>query len=285
MPGGGGWRTVWRRLRRDRFAVAGLAFLVVVVLLGLLAPWIAPYHPTRDVDLTLRLRPPGTPGHLLGTDELGRDVLSRLLWGTRLSVGVGFLATLEAMVVGVIIGVLAGYYRGPFDAVAMRGVDILMAFPYVLLAIAIIAALGPGLTNAMLAVAITGIPYYARIARGQVLALRDREFIEAQHALGAPDWRILVRHILPNVLSPIIVAATLDVGWMITAAAGMSFLGLGAQPPTAEWGVMLSDGRKYIRTAPHLSLLPGMAIFLVVLALNLAGDGLRDALDPRLKDR
>jgi peptide/nickel transport system permease protein len=187
-------------------------------------------------------------------------------------------------VIGVFIGLLAGYYRGVVDTAAVFGVNLLMAFPYVLLAIAIIAALGPGLTNAMIAISIVGVPFYARITRGTVLSLREREFILAEKALGASDARIIFRHILPNTLSPIIVGATLDVGWMIVMAAGLSFLGLGAQPPTAEWGVMLSEGQKFIRDAPHISLFPGLAIFLVVLSLNFLGDGLRDALDPNLKN-
>jgi peptide/nickel transport system permease protein len=189
-----------------------------------------------------------------------------------------------AMVLGVMIGLLAGYFGGWLDSLFMRLVDILMAFPAILLAITIVASLGPGLRNAMLAVAIVGIPYYVRIVRGSVLSLREQEFVQAARIIGAPDRRIILRHVFPNTLAPLIVAATLDVGWFIMAAAGLSFLGLGAQPPTAEWGVMLSTGRQFIRNAPHLSILPGSAIFLVVLALNFLGDGLRDALDPRLRE-
>jgi len=274
---------VWKRLRRDKLAMASLAFLVVLVILTALAPLVSPHNP-NDTNLAMRLKPPGTEGYLLGTDHLGRDMLSRLIWGGRASLVVGFTAVILAMSIGIITGLITGYYQGAIDAVVMRVIDVLMAFPAVLLAIAVIAALGPGLMNAMLAVAIVGIPYYARIVRSTVLALREREFIEAGRAQGLPDVRLLARHILPNCLSPIIVAGTLDVGWMIMAAAGMSFLGLGAQPPMAEWGVMLSEGRAFIRFAPHESVLPGMAIFLVVLSLNLLGDGLRDALDPRLKD-
>lgn len=276
------WKDAWRRLKKDRFALMGGAVLVCIILLSLAAHLIAPYDPNK-VEMTARLLPPGTPGHILGTDQLGRDMLSRLLYGGRISVAVGFIAVGIAMFFGVLIGLLAGYYRGLFDAISMRFMDVLMAFPYVLLAIAIIAALGPGLINAMIAVSIVGIPYYARIVRGTVLSLREREFVEAQRALGASNLRIIFKHILPNALSPIIVAGTLDVGWMIIAAAGMSFLGLGAQPPMAEWGVMLGEGQKLILVAPHISLLPGIAIFLVVLSLNLLGDGLRDALDPKLR--
>jgi peptide/nickel transport system permease protein len=184
---------------------------------------------------------------------------------------------------GTLIGLLTGFYGGIVDSIVMRLIDILMAFPAILLAIAIVAALGPGLEHAMLAVAIVGIPYYARIVRGSVLALREREYIIAAHALGSNHWRIMVAHLFPNSLPPLIIAATLDVGWMIMFAAGLSFLGLGAQPPAAEWGIMLSEGHKFIRLAPHASIIPGLAIFLVVLSLNLLGDGLRDALDPRLR--
>ena len=278
----GPWKEAWRRLKQDKLALMGGAVLVTIIVLSLAAPLIAPYNPNKVV-IYKRLKPVGAEGHILGTDHLGRDILSRLLYGGRLSVTIGFMAVGIAMFFGILIGLLAGYFRGLVDAISMRFMDILLAFPYVLLAIAIIAALGPGLFNAMIAVSIVGIPYYARIVRGTVLSIREREYIDAQKALGAGNVRIIFKHVLPNALSPIIVAATLDVGWMIIAAAGMSFLGLGAQPPTAEWGVMLGEGQKLIRVAPHISLLPGSAIFLVVLSLNLLGDGLRDALDPRLR--
>lgn len=272
-----------RQLRRDKMAILGALFLLTVILISLLAPFLSPQDPL-ETDLSQRLLPPGSPQHPLGTDDLGRDMLSRLIWGGRISLLVGFAAVLWAMLFGVAVGLVAGFYGGWLDSLAMRAIDILMAFPAILLAIAIVASLGPGLFNTMIAVAIVGIPYYARIARGSILSLREQEFVQAARVVGASNWRIVARHILPNSLAPLIVAATLDVGWMIMAAAGMSFLGLGAQPPMAEWGVMLSEGRKFIRHAPHASILPGLAIFLVVLALNLLGDGLRDALDPRLRD-
>lgn len=272
-----------RRLRRDRMAIAGGLFLLIVALISLLAPLIAPMDPTT-VDLSLRLQPPGTPGYPLGTDHVGRDILSRLIWGGRISLLIGFSAVMLAMVLGVFIGLVAGYFGGRLDSLIMRFIDILMAFPAILLAITIVASLGPGLRNSMIAISIVGIPFYVRIVRGSVLSLREQEFIHAAQLVGASHSRILLRHVLPNTLAPLIVASTLDVGFFIMAAAGLSFLGLGAQPPTPEWGVMLSEGRQFIRNAPHLSIIPGTAIFLVVLALNFLGDGLRDALDPRLRE-
>jgi peptide/nickel transport system permease protein len=272
-----------RRLRRDHLAIAAALFLLLVTIVSLLAPVIAPRDPIATA-LSQRLVPIGTPGYPLGADDLGRDILSRLIWGGRISLLIGFSAVMVAMVLGVLIGLVAGYFGGWLDALIMRFIDILLAFPAILLAITIVASLGPGLRNSMLAVSIVGIPYYARIVRSSVLSLREQEFVHAARLIGATHWRILAQHVLPNTLAPLIVAATLDVGFMITAAAGLSFLGLGAQPPIAEWGVMLSQGRQFIRNAPHLSILPGTAIFLVILALNFLGDGLRDALDPRLRE-
>jgi len=278
------WKDTGRRLLKDKMAVAGLIVLSIVILATIFAPLLTSYDPDEVVLSNRFIKPFTTSGHILGTDHLGRDLFARILYGGRISVPIGVFAVMIAMSIGVIIGLISGYYRGFVDTVSVFGINILMAFPYVLLAIAIIAALGPGLRNAMIAVSIVGVPFYARIVRGTVLSLREREFILAERALGASDLRIIFRHILPNVISPVIVGATLDVGWMIVMAAGLSFLGLGAQPPTAEWGVMLSDGQKYIRTASYLSLFPGAAIFMVVLSLNFLGDGLRDALDPNLKD-
>jgi len=275
-------KLTWRRFRRDKIALIGGAWLLFVILISLLAPLIAPYDPL-ETNLRLRLQPMGFAGHVLGTDDLGRDILSRLIWGGRISLVVGFSAVLIAMMAGTLIGLLTGFYGGWLDIVIMRLIDILMAFPAILLAIAIVAALGPGLEHAMLSVSIVGIPYYARIVRGSVLAMREREFVVAAQALGSGPGRLIATHLFPNALPPLIVAATLDVGWMIMFAAGLSFLGLGAQPPIPEWGIMLSEGHKFIRTAPYASIIPGLAIFLVVLALNLLGDGLRDALDPRLR--
>ncbi|WP_197969826.1 ABC transporter permease [Mesobacillus harenae] len=278
----GPWGMAWKVFKKDKAAVAGLILLAIMMVAMALAPFL-PFADPNEVDLTNRLKPVGTEGHVLGTDHLGRDMLSRIIYGGRVSIIVGIIAVTIALVIGSALGLIAGYFRNFYDTVIMRFMDILMAFPYVLLAIAIIAALGPGLMNTMIAVSIVGIPYYARIVRGSTLSFREMEFVLAERALGAGHLHIIFHHILPNCLPPIIVAVSLDVGWMILAAAGMSFLGLGAQPPLAEWGVMLSEGQEFIRVAPHVSLLPGFAIFLVVLALNLVGDGLRDALDPKSK--
>jgi peptide/nickel transport system permease protein len=278
----GPWKIAFKKIARDRVALIGFIILLLVLILFLLAP-VLPIQNPVEVNLSERLKSIGSDGHILGTDHLGRDMLSRIVWGGRVSVVIGFIAVAIALIFGTVLGLIAGYFQNFFDTVIMRFMDILMAFPYVLLAIAIIAALGPGLLNTMIAVSIVGIPYYARIVRSSALMYRNMEFVLAQRALGAGHWHIIFRHIFPNCLPPLIVAASLDVGWMILAASGMSFLGLGAQPPLAEWGVMLSEGQKYIRVAPHESLLPGLAIFIIVLSLNFVGDGLRDALDPKSK--
>ncbi len=270
----------WQLFLREPVTLIAFILLLAVIFSALLAPYLGLPNPAEG-SLIDRLQPPGTSGHLLGTDELGRDILSRLVWGGRISLVVGFAAVGFAALLGVTLGILSGYLAGRFDFWVQRLIDVLMAFPYILLALIVVAILGPGLVNTMFAISIAGIPYYVRIARGSALSLRESEFVTAAQAAGAPTWRILVRHVLSNSLSPIVVAATLDVGFMIMAAAGMSFLGLGAQPPTSEWGVMLSDGRQYLRVAPWVSLLPGFMIFLVVLTLNLLGDRLRDMLDPR----
>ena len=269
-----------RRLTGNRLAV--VAFLVILGTVG--AALFAPYLPLSDpdtVDTPNRLRPPLTPGHWLGTDEFGRDLLARLVWGARVSLVAGAATAAAAMLIGVVLGVFGGYYTGWSETVIMRLTDILMAFPYILLAIAIVAGLGPGLRNAMIAITIVGFPIYTRLVRGIVLSVREREFVEAARALGSTDRLILVRHIVPQLLSPIIVAFSLDVGAKILATAGLSFLGLGTQPPTADWGSMLATGRQFVILSPHVVLLPGLAIFVIVLALNLVGDALRDLLDPR----
>ena len=275
----GGWVTR-RTLSRNLLASAALIVLVLTLVIAVAAPWL-PLADPDAVDTPARLRPPLTPGSPLGTDEFGRDLLSRLVWGARVSLLAGVGTAGLAMVVGVALGILGGYYTGWLETTVMRLIDILMAFPYILLAIAIVAGLGPGLRNAMIAIAIVGVPLYVRLVRSVVLSVREREFVEAARALGSPDLVILGRHIVPHLLSPVIVAFSLDVGAKILATAGLSFLGLGTQPPTADWGSMLATGRQFVILRPHVVLLPGLAIFLMVLALNLVGDAVRDALDPR----
>ena len=278
--------TVWRRRSlgrlagRNRLAVVAALALLAAVAAAVLAPWL-PLADPDVVDTPHRLRPPLTAAHALGTDEFGRDLLARLVWGARVSLLAGVASAAAAMLIGVTLGILGGFYTGWIETVIMRLTDILMAFPYVLLAIAIVAGLGPGLRNAMVAIAIVGFPLYTRLVRGVVLSLREREFVEAARALGASDVVILGRHVLPHLLSPVIVAFSLDVGAKILATAGLSFLGLGTQPPTADWGSMLATGRQFVILSPHVVLLPGLAIFVIVLALNLVGDALRDVLDPR----
>ncbi len=257
----------------------GGTLAVLLLFCAVFAPWLAPADPYFQ-DYSAVLASPGSPGHLLGTDQFGRDVLSRVLYGARLSLFVGFTSVLLGLVFGVLLGLMAGYFSR-LDRPIMGFVDILIAFPGILLAIAIVAALGTGLINVVFAVAIFSVPTFARITRGSVLAVRSRDYVTAAQSLGAPHVRILARTILPNILSPIIVYGSLRLATSILTAATLSFLGLGAQPPSAEWGAMINDGRTFLSTARHLSIVPGVAIFLTVLAFNLLGDSLRDALDPR----
>lgn len=273
---------VTRMFRRSHAAMFGLALVVALTIAAVLAPLLARHDP-NEVDTTRRLARPLTAGHPLGTDEFGRDMTARLLHGARISLAVGLAATALAALAGSLCGLVAGLGGGWIDHAIMRSIDTLMAFPYFLLAIAIIAALGPGLVNGMIAVAVVNIPFYGRIVRGTVLAVRETEYVQAARALGVSSLRLAFTHVLRNCLAPIIVAVTLNVGGMITALAGLSFLGLGVQPPVSDWGSMLSSSRQYINVAPHVAALPGLAIFLAVLGFNLLGDGLRDALDPRLR--
>jgi peptide/nickel transport system permease protein len=282
--GSGLARALARAGRRHRLAVLAAVTLVAVAAVAAAAPWLPLLDPDA-VDTVKRLRPPLTEGHALGTDEFGRDLLARLLWGARVSLVAGVVTAAAAMVIGVTIGLVGGFYSGWVEHVVMRLTDIMMAFPYIVLAIAIVAGIGPGLRNAMLAIAIVGFPLYARLVRGVVLSLREREFVEAARALGARDGVILRRHVLPHLVSPLLVAFSLDVGAKILATAGLSFLGLGTQPPTADWGSMLATGRQFVILSPHVVLLPGLAIFVVVLALNIVGDAVRDLLDPRQRLR
>jgi len=275
------WKDFWRRFRRNRVALASLIFLVILVLVALLAPWLAPYDPYLG-DMPNALQGPSQE-HWLGTDELGRDILSRIIYGARISLRVGFLAVAIAKTAGVILGSLAGYYGRWVDNLIMRFMDIMLAFPSLLLAIAFMVVLGKGVENAIIAIAIVSVPEYARIVRGSVLSVKENTYIEAARAIGNSDLRIIFRHILPNVLAPIIVRGTLGISTAILDTAALGFLGLGVQPPYAEWGSMLGAGRSYLFNAPHLVTFPGIAITLTVMAFNLLGDGLRDALDPRLR--
>jgi len=273
---------VARAFGKSGGAVLGLCLVAMMAIAAVVAPALAPHDPDA-IDTARRLARPFTHGHWLGTDEFGRDLLSRLLYGARISLVVGLAATALAALAGSVCGLLAGFFGRWVDQAIMRGIDTLMAFPYFLLAIAIIAVLGPGLINGMVAVAIVNIPFYGRIVRATVLAVKQTEYVEAARALGVSEVRLSLTHVLRNCLAPIVVAVTLNVGGMITALAGLSFLGLGVQPPTSDWGSMLANSRQYINVAPHVAAFPGLAIFLTVLGFNLLGDGLRDALDPRLR--
>ena len=271
----------WSRFRRNRLAVVGLALVLVLTLTAGLAPWLAPYDPARQSLVEKRARPGAK--YLLGADEFGRDILSRVIYGSRVALLVGVLSVTIAVVGGVLLGTAAGFTGGWLDAGLMRGVEILLAFPYLLLAIAIVAMLGPGALNTTLAVGIWGVPAVTRIVRGSVLALRETEYVGAARALGAPALAVLRRHILPNIVPGLVVYATLFMANAILLEAALSFLGLGVQPPTASWGLMVSTGRDVLLVAPHVATVPGVAIMVAVLAFNLVGDGLRDALDPRLR--
>jgi peptide/nickel transport system permease protein len=270
-----------RPLLRNRGAVAGLIILVVLGLAAILAP-LLPLEDPIQIDPVHALYSPGTP-YLFGSDQYGRDVLSRVVYGGRVSLVVGPIAVGIGLIPGVVTGLVAGYYTGWLDVVLMRVIDIMLAFPGILLALGIVAVLGPSLTSLMIAVGISSIPTYARLTRASVLSARENLYVDAARVIGARDGSIVLRHILPNVVAPVIVVATLGVGAAILVAATLSFLGLGSQPPTAEWGRMLSEGRQYLREQWWIATFPGLAIMLTVLALNLLGDGLRDALDPRLR--
>jgi peptide/nickel transport system permease protein len=272
-----------RRLFVDRLARLGMLVILVFLVCAVFAPHIAPRDPLAQ-DLRATLAPPSST-HRLGTDLLGRDVLSRLIYGARISLLTGIMVVGTAVTIGCTLGSMAGYFGGRMDNVLSRVTDVVLAFPGTILALAIAGMLGPGLFNAMMALAVTGWPSYFRVMRGQVLALRERDFVEAARAAGASDFTVILRHVIPNCLSPIVVMATLGMGGIILAAAGLSFLGLGAQPPTPEWGAMLNEARPFLLRAPHLSVYPGIAIMLVVLGFNVLGDAMRDVLDPRTRQQ
>jgi peptide/nickel transport system permease protein len=274
-------RTVFRHLLRNRAAVAGMAIIAAFLIAAIFAPIIATHSPT-DTSLTARLKPPGA-GHILGTDELGRDLLSRMLYGGRISLGIGIISVVIGAGIGVPLGALSGYYGGKLDILMQRFIDIMIAFPGILLAIVVVTVLGVGVQNVMIATGIASVPIYARLVRGSVLAAKEQSYVAAARAAGIRDGSIIFRHILPNCLAPIIVQSTFQIATSILWAAGLGFLGLGAQAPTPEWGAILSNGRAYIRTAHHLTTYPGLAILFMVLGFNLVGDGLRDALDPKTR--
>ena len=288
------WQITWRRLFKRKSAIVGIIILGILVFIALTAQWIAPYDPIRVLlgvepvksrqapCIHLFGCPADQPQHLAGIDGNVRDEFSRLLYGTRLSLMVGFSTVTFAIIIGTVLGAMSGYFGGWVDNVIMRTMDVLLAFPSLLLAIAIVTVLGPGLINALLAIGIVSIPAYARVVRASVLSVREMDYVSATRALGGNSFQILFLRIMPNALTPLIVQGTLGIATAILDAAALSFLGLGAQPPTPEWGSMLSAERNQVFTAPHLVFYPGFAIMLTVLAFNLLGDGLRDALDPRL---
>jgi peptide/nickel transport system permease protein len=275
----------WRRFRRvflgRGLVVFGMVFMVIFFVLAIFAPFIAPYPP-NDPDLSAALQGP-SQAHLLGTDALGRDTLSRVIFGTRTSLIIGFAVTGFASVVGILLGMLAGYYGGVVNAIIMRIVDAFMSFPMILLALTIAALLGNGMRNVIFALGVAMMPGFARLMCGQVLSVKENDYVTAGHSIGASNWRIMLRHVFPNSIPPVIVLITMLLGGVVLAEAGLSFLGIGITPPTPSWGGMVNDGRQYLLTLPILSFAPGIAIMLLVFAFNMIGDGLRDALDPRLR--
>jgi peptide/nickel transport system permease protein len=281
------WVALLRRLVRRRTALFGMLVVLVVMLAALAAPLVAPFDPLEQ-DIGQRLREPGWQDaqgrvHPLGTDHLGRDILSRIIFGSRIALLVGLAAVVISGVLGMIIGLVAGYFGGRMDDFLMRLADIQLAFPFILLAIAVIGVLGPSLRNIIIVIGVSSWVVYARVVRGEVLSIREREYVHAAVALGSRHWRVLMTHVLPNTFTPWLVVATLDMARVIVIESALSFLGLGVQPPTPTWGGMLADGRVYLSTAWWLATFPGLAILVTVLGLNLLGDGLRDTLDPRLK--
>jgi len=274
------WQDIWRRLRRNRRAMLGLGIVVIIILSALFAPWLAP-HEAFDPNPRERLHTPDSE-YWMGTDDLGRDILSRLLYGARVSLQVGLIAVGIAAVIGVLVGAVAGYYGRWIDNLLMRFADMFLAIPSLVLALALISVLKPSLGNVMIAIGITGWVSYARIVRGQFLSLRQQDFVTAAQMVGAGTGRIIFRHILPNAIGPVIVVATFGMASAILSEAGLSFLGLGVQPPNPSWGSMLTVGKRFLQVAPHIATFPGLAILITVLGFNLLGDGLRDALDPRM---
>lgn len=279
----GSFTDIWYSLKRNKRAMFGLAFIVILILIALFADVIAPYG-MREQNLGNALQFPNSE-HWLGTDDLGRDVLTRIIYGTRVSLTVGAVSVLLSLIVGSILGILAGYYQGWLDTLIMRICDVLLSIPSILLAIAIVASLGSSMANMILAIGISGIPVFARIIRASVMSEKEKEYIEASKALGAIDLRIIFKNIIPNILFPVIVQSSMGIASAILSAVGLGFIGLGLEASIAEWGTMLSAGRGYIRTHYYLTFYPGLIIVITVLAFNLLGDGLRDAIDPKMRER
>ena len=274
----------WLRIQRNRLAMAGLIIVAILLLVAVFAPWIAPHDPFVQ-NLGNRLKPPGTPGYWLGTDDFGRDILSRIIHGARITLYIIALVAVTAPVLGLLVGTVAGYFGGWIDAVLMRLTDIFLAFPRLILALALVAVMGPGIENAVLAIALTAWPPYARVARAETLTVRNSDYIAAIRLQGASAPRIIAGHVVPMCLPSVIIRVTLDMAGVILTAAGLGFLGLGVQPPLPEWGLMISSGRKFLFEQWWVATMPGLAIFLVSLGFNLLGDGLRDVLDPRSASR
>jgi peptide/nickel transport system permease protein len=275
------WKSFYHRLKKNKAALFGGYFLLLMIVVAIIGPLLTQYDPTK-VDYSTKLLKPSAD-HWFGTDHNGRDIFTRIIHGMRLTLSVGFISVIIGAAFGVVLGIISGYYGGKWDALIMRITDVMLAFPGILLALAVVSVLGKNLFNVIIAVSIFSIPTFARVVRGSTLAVRKLEYIDAMRSLGASDGRIIFGHILPNITSPIIVQATLRIAVAILTASGLSFLGLGAQPPTPEWGAMLNDGRNYIMDHPHVALFPGLSIVFVVIAFNLLGDGLRDVLDPKMK--
>ncbi|MFE1630174.1 nickel transporter permease [Brevibacillus reuszeri] len=275
------WKLMLGRFKKNKRALYGFWMVILCLLVAVLAKWIAPYDPIEQ-NMEIMLEGPSW-SHPFGTDEFGRDILSRIIHGTQISLMTGFVGVLIAVVIGVALGTISGYFGGLADSLIMRIMDIFMAFPSFLLALAIVSVLGPGMVNVMIAIGIFSVPTFARLSRSSVIAIKDKEYIEAVKAMGGSHFHIIVKHVIPNSIAPIIVLSTMRIATAIITAAGLSFLGMGAQPPTPEWGAMLSTGREYLRVAPHVSTMPGLAIMFLVLGFNMLGDGLRDALDPKMK--
>ena len=275
------WTEFWRKFKKQPVALAAGVFVLLLIVIAIIAPYIVPYDPSNYFDYDALNAGP-SKAHWFGVDSLGRDILSRILAGSRISLSAGLLSVVIGAVIGTFFGLLAGYYEGWWDRIVMRVADVLFAFPGILLAIGVVAILGNGMVNVVCAVAIFSIPAFARLVRGNTLSLKHLTYIEAARSIGASDWTIIVRHILPGTISSVVVYFTMRIGTSIITAASLSFLGLGAQPPTPEWGAMLNEARADMAMAPHIAVFPSLAIFFTVLAFNLLGDGLRDALDPKL---